>query len=1120
MTLSSRMTRMLGTRQACHDTGSQGDDDAHHAIGRHKICDEEQCMNLNKLNEKDIRDYVNDPSIYHRGRMYFFNSFVEDLNISEAEGLVIARVHGGKDYTVKLSLSPSQEIVQNSCTCPFFMEWRKPCKHIAAVLFAARKLIENKHARYRNSYQAIQAVFTSLDATKRASFQGVRQQVSISPTLFLAQSERGITASLELRAGTNRLYVIKNAEEFIDAWVNGKRLVYGRMFVLDSNRQFFTGRDEQVINLLKEIYATHRELARHDGTYRFSGLLRGKQFLLMPSHLERFLEIMAGDAVSASILSQELEIVPIIDGPIPVTFEIRQMDEWLSVRMDTKDLLTELIPGGLFYYYCGKIYKIPREQHRYLSVIQEGFKQAGLNEIIVPVQYQNRFISEVVPLMKKTGDVMVSPSLKENIIQAPLQPVVYLDQYNRGISARVEFNYGTYKVNPALKEDSAALPNQFILRDMEKEQPILDFFYQNGFSVEKDLFCLLDKGDIYRFVFEELPGLQKLAEVYYSEEFKKVTVKRKINISGRISLVDDLLEVSFDTTGLDWEELRGVLDSYRRRKKFFRLKDGAILPLEEYPDLNRLAEMADRMDLNPNDLEGGAIRLPKYRALYLDSLLKGEEHELLKKTEDFEAFIEQMSSMKDRTYDIPVSLQPVMRDYQKAGYQWLKALANSGLGGILADDMGLGKTLQVLALVLSEKENRKQPALVIAPTSLVYNWVLEARKFTPELKVMAVSGSLLQRQSLWEDIGKADLVVTSYPLIRRDIEVYQSHAFSFCFIDEAQHVKNHFTQAARAIRKIAAMNRFALTGTPMENSLMELWAIFDFIMPSYLFTQQKFQERFVKPILAEGSKEAGADLSRHIQPFILRRMKRDVLKELPEKIETTLFCELTDIQKDVYMAVLAQARQEIAQNIESHGFEKSHIQILAALTRLRQICCHPLSFLENYEGGSGKLNLLEEILEEALGSGHRILLFSQFTSMLDIIEKELRKKDVGYFYLSGKTPASERSAVVSRFNDGEGQVFLLSLKAGGTGLTLTGADTVIHYDPWWNPAVEEQATDRAYRIGQDKVVQVFRLITRDTIEEKIQLMQERKREMIDMVIKPGENMLHKLTKEEIRELFD
>lgn len=1077
-------------------------------------------MNFNQLNERSIRNYIDDPSIYHRGRMYFFNGFVDNLYMSDTEDVVTARVHGASDYMVKLTLTPGLEIEKGSCTCPFYEQWGKPCKHIAAVLFEAQKLIGDKHARYRNSYKAIDAVFASLDASKQGMYQGTRAQNSLYPTLYLTESSRGIVANLELRVGINRSYVVKNAEEFIDAWVNGKRLVFGRLFTLDSNRQLFSARDEQVMTLLKEIYITHTELARHDGTIRFSGLIRGKQFLLMPSHLERFLEIMTGEEITASILSSDLKTVPVIQEPLPVTFEIRQMEEWLSVRMNAKEPPVELVPGGLFYYHQEKIYKITPEQRKFLSIIQQGFKKAGMNEIIVPVQYQNRFISEVVPLMKKTGDVMVSPSLKEHIIQAPLAPVVYLDQYNKGISARVIFNYGTYQVNPCAKEDSAALPNQFVLRDMDKEQPVLDYFYQSGFFVEDDLFCLLDKGDIYQFVFERLPELQQLAEVYYSEAFKKVTVKRQINITGRISLVDDLLEISLDTSELDYEELRGVLEAFRRKKKFFRLKDGAILPLNDNPDLDRLALLVDRMDLSPKDLEDGTIRLPKYRAMYLDSLLQEAEGTLLEKAQSFENFIDNLTAMKNQSYEVPQSLQPVLRDYQKAGYQWLKVLSHSGLGGILADDMGLGKTLQVLALVLSEKDTRKAPALVIAPTSLVYNWVLEARKFTPELKVVAISGPLLQRQSLWQEIENADLVVTSYPLIRRDIEAYQNHAFSYCFIDEAQHVKNHFTQSARAIRKIAAQNRFALTGTPMENSLMELWAIFDFIMPSYLFTQQKFQERFVKPILSEGDQEAGEDLRRHISPFILRRMKRDVLKELPQKIETTMTCDLTDIQRDIYLAILTQARQEIDRNIRENGYEKSHIQILAALTRLRQVCCHPLSFLENYDGGSGKLNLLEELMEEALGSGHRILLFSQFTSMLDIIEKELKKKEISYFYLSGKTPATERSAIVSRFNDGEGQVFLLSLKAGGTGLTLTGADTVIHYDPWWNPAVEEQATDRAYRIGQDKVVQVFRLITRNTIEEKIQLMQEKKREMIDMVIKPGETMLHKMTKEEIRELFE
>lgn len=1078
-------------------------------------------MNLYTLNEENIRNYVDDPTIYHRGRMYFFNSFVEDISLSENEDCIIARVRGSQDYVVRITLTPNREIIGESCTCPYYREWRRPCKHIAAALFEAQKLIEDNNHMYRNSYRAINALLSGLDAAKKGTFQGNRVQIFLYPTLYIYKSGSGIAAILEFRVGSTRSYVVKSAEEFIQAWVQGKKLVFGRQFTLDSSRQFFAGRDEKIMDILTDIYTISSELARYDSSFRYTGLIRGRQFQLTPTNLEKFLNAMCGEAVTASLFSNEPETVRITDEPIPVTYEIRKMDNWLSVRMNKQEMPAELVPGGQFYYFQGKIYKVPESQRKYLSIIQEGFKEAGTNEIIVPVQYQNRFISEVIPLMKKTGDVMVSPSLKEQIIQAPLKPVIYLDQYNKGISARVLFNYGEYQVNPALKEDPNATQNEFILRDMEKEQPILDYFHQAGFYTENDLFCLLDKEEIYRFVFDKLQGLQALAEVYYSEDFKKVTVKRKVNISGRISLAGDLLEVSFDTTDLDWDELRGILESFRRKKKFFRLKDGAILPLEEYSELQRLAYFTERMDLNLRDLEEGTIRLPKYRAFYVDSLLQDASvNHVLQKNPDFDGFIEGLSSIKSRKYEVPMSLQPVLRDYQKVGYQWLKVLAESGLGGVLADDMGLGKTLQVLALLLSEKDKRKKPALVIAPTSLVYNWALEAKRFTPELKVLVISGPLSQRQALFCDIDQADLVVTSYPLIRRDIEAYQGHQFSFCIVDEAQHVKNHFTQSARAIRQISSENRFALTGTPMENSLLELWAIFDFIMPSYLFTQQKFHERFVKPIINDDNKEAARELSRHIRPFVLRRMKKDVLKELPEKIETTLTCEMTEIQKNVYLGILAQARQELDRTIGEKGFEKSHIEILAALTRLRQVCCHPQSFLENYDGGSGKMNLLEELIGEALGSGHRILLFSQFTSILDIIEKDLKNKEIRYFYLSGKTPSTERADMVSRFNGGEGDVFLLSLKAGGTGLTLTGADTVIHYDPWWNPAVEEQATDRAYRIGQDKVVQVFKLITRDTIEEKILQLQEKKRQMIDMVIKPGENMLHKLTREEIRGLFE
>ena len=1076
-------------------------------------------MNYIRLTEREISNYIGDPTVYHRGRMYFFNKFVEEVFYDEIRDCFTARVRGTYDYHVKIFMNPDKDIYAESCSCPYYQEYGKPCKHIAAVLFEINRLAENEQMKYRNSYKAVNAIFKKMELENRKILSDNSEQVYLYPTLYITGQGKDIRAYMELKAGTARPYVVKSIDEFMDAWINGKKLRFGNQFTLDSGKQYFSDRDRQVMEILKDIYLTDLEL-NYLNRYNYSSLIKGRQVVLTPSKFERFLDIMTGDSFEASMFSDDPGTVPVVQGPVPVVFEIRQLDEWLSVKMGQDDIPVELVPGSSFYYQKGTVYKVPDMQKKYLSMIREGFNEAGKNEMIVPSEYQNRFISEVVPVMKKVGDVLVTPALKGKIVQEPLKAEVYLDQYRSGICARVVFYYGKYRIDPASGSNSLIPKDSFILRNMEMERPIINFLQEAGFTVEDGQYVLTDKEKIYVFVFELLPRLQEMAGVFYSEDFRKVTVKREIRISGRVSLVGDLLEVTFDTGDIDPDELKGILQSLRRKKKFYRLKDGGILPLAQYPDLDELLHIADQMYISPRDIDGGKLYLPKYRAFYLDNFFNDTDTTIIEKTQDFDKYVNSIYEIKNKEYEIPKTLTNVLRDYQKAGFQWLKALSESGLGGILADDMGLGKTLQVLALILSEKEKSKAPALVIAPTSLVYNWVLETEKFAPELKAVAISGTQAQRKPILDNIAEYDLVITSYPLIRRDIEAYQKHNFSFCIIDEAQHVKNHYTQAAKAIRKISARNRFALTGTPMENSLMELWSIFDFIMPGYLYTQQKFLDRFVKPIINARDKNASEDLSRHIRPFILRRMKKDVLKELPEKIETIVTCELTKAQRDIYHAVLAQARNEIEASIDEVGFEQSQLQILAALTRLRQICCHPASFVEGYEGGSGKMELLGELIEENLALGHRILLFSQFTTILDIIEEDLVKKGLSYFYLSGKTPAAERASMVSRFNEGEGEVFLLSLKAGGTGLTLTGADMVIHFDPWWNPAVEDQATDRAYRIGQDKVVHVFKLITENTIEEKILLLQKKKKELIDLVIKPGETLLHKLTREEIRQLFE
>ncbi len=418
--------------------------------------------------------------------------------------------------------------------------------------------------------------------------------------------------------------------------------------------------------------------------------------------------------------------------------------------------------------------------------------------------------------------------------------------------------------------------------------------------------------------------------------------------------------------------------------------------------------------------------------------------------------------------------------------------------------------------------NNKRASLVVSPSSLSLNWQNEAEKFAKELKTLVIRGSLAERKRYIKEIDSYDLVITSYDLLKRDIELYEEKGYQFRYIiaDEAQYLKNSNTQNAKAIKKIKADTRYALTGTPIENSLSELWSIFDFIMPGYLFSYRTFKAMYETPIVKQEDEKAMAKLRMLIEPFVLRRNKKEVLTELPDKTITVLNNEMGEEQKSIYLNYLAQAKQELAQEIEINGYEKSQMQILAALTRLRQICCHPGLFIEDYQEGSSKLDQCMEIIEEATNGGHKILLFSGYTSMFEIMEKELKQLNIPYFKLTGSTKVEERIELVNEFNENPDiKVFLISLKAGGTGLNLTGADMVIHYDPWWNLSTENQATDRAYRIGQKNNVQVYKLITKNSIEEKIYELQQRKAELVDNMLSTKTSFISKMTKEEIMNLF-
>ena len=644
---------------------------------------------------------------------------------------------------------------------------------------------------------------------------------------------------------------------------------------------------------------------------------------------------------------------------------------------------------------------------------------------------------------------------------------------------------------------------------------MLDALGAAGFIVSKGHVYLTGQEAIFNFVSEGLQHLQELAEVYLSNDFKRMT-PRKPKFAGKMRLNGSALELKFTQDGEPAQEILAIMEALARRRRYFRLKDGSFLDLsamdEWLPLADSIFEAAQAEGAESVAMGDDTIRLQAYRACYLQSLLEslGLPIEVDEKTQATVRLLTDPGKVQDVKLPDGLSLRP----YQERGFQWLLALDRLHMGGVLADDMGLGKTVQVIALLMATRQEG-QVSLVVAPTTLTYNWLSELGRFAPDLSVMVLGGSAAQRASQIRHVKEAhdvDMLITSYPLIRQDIEQLTTIEFRFAILDEAQHIKNAGSKGAQAVRQLQAQTRFALTGTPLENGVGELWSIFNFVLPGYLLSYSAFLRRYQDGTDAE-------DLRRRISPFLMRRLKKEVLTELPDKIESVFTAQMSPEQAKVYEATMMRLRQRVDSIVKEKGFERGRTEVLAAITQLREICCHPSLVLDDYTGTSGKLDMLLDMLPEAIAKGRRVLLFSAFTSMLKILRREL--DDAGYetMYLDGDTPAQRRVEMAEQFNAGQGQIFLISLKAGGTGLNLTGADMVIHYDPWWNPAAEDQATDRAYRIGQTRKVEVIRLVTHASIEEQVVALGQRKKALFDQLIKPGESMVGGLSPQEIMSLF-
>ncbi len=1053
---------------------------------------------------------------------------------------VTSLVDGNYDeYKVHIEVR-NGELDSLMCECEDYKTHYRACKHIVATMleidgnpkYNGEQYKIKKKERYTDFTDLINTFYDEemklINEEEPKEVAYIDRNVQIIPKIIYDDYSNEM--KVEFKIGTKKqLYKLRDLVEFYDNMINHTRYKYGAKLDIIHNEETFIKEDIPLLNFIMKHAETIKYVNNNSNSiYRYYGkVLNTGSIVLSNTAIDELFEILENKTVSLEkdYITTDVEF---INNEPDIRFELEKTnnEEYkLICNIDTYNTY-KIIEGKEYTYFLMDdcLYRCSKKFKETTLKLLEVFNRNYTREIKFGKNQMPNFFSIVLPKVEDSITLStIEPEEIEKYMPQKLGVKVFLEFDEKNyIVAKVIFCYGEEEFNP-LEEN----PN--IPRSVLEEAESLNLFRKSGFMLDKKnaKFVLADDEKIYTFLSEEISEYMQKFEVLVTDDFKEKQIKKpKMGTLG-VKIENNLLSIDLDNFNFDKKELNEILEKYRLKKKFHRLKNGDFLSLEENEDIDFLDNLILGSGITYKELEKGNVKLPVYRSLYLDRIMNKFENTTINKDSSYKELI---SDISDKTnidnIVIPKDLEKTLREYQKIGFKWLKTLDYYQFGGILADDMGLGKTIQIIAIVLSYIQNckeNKKPIMVVCPSSLTLNWKAEIEKFASNINAIVISGNATKRKEQIENIKSYDVVISSYDLLKRDIELYNEKNYEFRYViaDEAQYMKNSNTQNAKAIKRINAKTKYALTGTPIENSLSELWSIFDFLMPGYLFSYKKFKENYEIPIVKNEDDETMNKLRLLIEPFILRRTKKQVLTELPDKTVTVLNNEMEDEQQKVYLSYLAQAKSELNEQIKSNGFENSQMQILSALTRLRQICCHPSLFLDNYTGESSKLNQCIEIIKEAIESGHKILLFSTYTSMFEIIEKELKKEQIQYFKLTGQTKVDKRIELVDEFNHNQDiKVFLISLKAGGTGLNLTGADMVIHYDPWWNLAAENQATDRAYRIGQKNNVQVYKLITKNSIEEKIYDLQEKKAKLIDNVLDTKTSFISKLSKEDIMKLFE
>ena len=981
-------------------------------------------------------------------------------------------------YNVFIKISHDYKILDVDCDCMQFQSFGT-CKHLgAAILYNYEELFniveDNK-------------TITNRIIDRFINKEPIALKKELTVNLNIVLNDRyyyGSYLEPKITIGIDKLY---NLNTKVGAFQkvyeeNHGEVNFGKFFTYNPSKYYFNEHDKIIIDAYLEL--------SNGVNNRFYNNNEIKKFLK--------------NIKNCSFVLENYQIDKIYDN-FPIKSILSKSNDNYNLKFDLDNII-QFLDDLEYIIYKGKLYHLNKEEQELLEELLD-YK---IDTLEISKEKIEDFTKGLMNVLKK--EMVVDGTVDDLVITNNIKVELYFDIKDY-ILCNIKFTYDDITIDYFDK-------NTIVLRDMEFETKVINDILKYNFVIDNNKIILKDLDKQVEFIESGLENLASMYVVYTTEKFKNVNIRKKTNVSSMFSIgIDNIMKFNFDLGDISSDELVNVFKNIKNKSKYYRLKNGDILSLEDEA-LNELEELTNDLELSDEDIINGHGSILKYRAIYLDSL-KNTKYHIIKTDNLFDNLIDRFYQFKDST--LILNDLSALRDYQVTGLKWLKTIDKIGFGGILADEMGLGKTIQVIYYIkemLQEDSNYK--FLIVVPTSLVYNWDHEFLEFAPEIKRIICLGNKEKRIKMLNSLSE-NVIITTYGLLREDEDIYQEKYFHAIIIDEAQNIKNNAAGITKVVKSINSDVKFALTGTPLENSILELWSIFDFIMPGYLASLNKFQAKYKIKDFDSESEKLLKGLSNVINPFILRRKKKDVIKELPDKLINDIYIEMSDDEKKLYAAELERVQREMQEIIETEGMSKARFLILQLLTKLRQICIDPSLVYDGYNNISNKLDTLINIIKEYTTNGHKILIFSSFKKAIDKVSNLLNDEKIKYYRIDGSISSKDRIKMVDDFNTLEDiKIFLITLKAGGTGLNLTSADVVIHLDLWWNPQVENQATDRAHRIGQIKNVEVIHLINKGTIEEKILDLQNKKRKLSDTLI-DGEirdkNILSELTEEDIKKLL-